>query len=99
MRNITIELTKELYESPIRERNIDKYGEVSNQCICCGRIMNKQEIDNALWIHMNEDWMAVNPDIITDDNIHHLTGAGSQGCFPIGNECAKKMQGFTFRNI
>jgi hypothetical protein len=85
--------TKELYESPIRERNLDKYGEITNQCICCGKPMKEGE---KLYVHMNTDWMAVCP-TIDENECFELTGADSQGCFPIGNDCAKKMLGFTFR--
>ena len=84
--------TKPLYESPIRERNLDKYGESSNQCICCGKPMKKGE---KLYVHMNTNWLAVNPTIDEKDCLQ-MTGAESQGCFPIGNDCAKKMLGFTF---
>lgn len=84
--------TKTLYESPVRERNIDKYGEMTNQCICCGKPMKDGE---KLHVHMNSDWVAVNP-TIPEEKCLELTGAESQGCFPIGNDCAKKMIGFTF---
>lgn len=90
---ITIQLTKELYQSPMRERNLAKYGDDSDNCICCGKKLN---VESALFVHMNTNWVAVNPSIVTDENIIELTGAESQGCFPIGNDCAKKMSGFTF---
>lgn len=86
------DLTKELYESPIRERNIEKYGE--DGCICCAKPMNEGE---SLYVHMNEGWMAVNHEVVTEENCKELTGSNSQGCFPIGNTCAKKMgKEFTF---
>jgi len=84
--------TKTLYESPMKERNIEKYGEIINQCICCGKPMKNGE---KLYVHMNTDWLAVNPSI-DENQCKELTGAESQGCFPIGNDCAKKMIGFTF---
>jgi hypothetical protein len=84
--------TKELYESPNREMNLDKYGHITNQCICCGKPMLKSE---KLYVHMNTNWVAVNP-TIDESKFKELTGAESQGCFPIGNSCAKKMLGFTF---
>lgn len=88
-----LSLTKELYESPIRENNFEKYGHLSEQCICCGKPMKEGE---SLMIHMNTNWLAVNPAIVTVENCLELTGAESQGCFPIGNSCANKMKGFTF---
>lgn len=94
---ITIQLTKELYESPMRERNLDKYGHASNQCICCGKPMSEKDLLEGYFVHMNTDWVAVNPQVVTDDNIIELTGAESQGCFPIGNDCAKKMKGFAYK--
>tara|TARA_R110001632_G_scaffold37319_6_gene94258 strand:+ start:722 stop:1006 length:285 start_codon:yes stop_codon:yes gene_type:complete len=88
------ELTKELYASPIKERNEEKYGHFSNQCICCGKGMKEADIDT--YVHMNENWKAVNMEIVNNENIKELTGAESQGAFPIGKTCAKKMKGFTY---
>lgn len=84
--------TKPLYESPMRERNLEKFGEQGAQCICCGKLMKDGE---KLWVHMNTNWEAVNP-TISEKDCQEMTGAESQGCFPIGNDCAKKMIGFTF---
>lgn len=87
-------LTVPLYEAPSRERNEDKYGhQPGNQCICCMKPMAPGE---CLHVHMNTDWVAVDPDRVTEENCEELTGAGSQGAFAIGNECAKKMKGYTF---
>ena len=86
------QLTKELYVSAQKDVNEEKYGLSSNQCICCGKPMKEGE---KLYVHMNTDWMAVHPSI-KEDQCLELTGAESQGCFPIGNSCAKKMSGFTF---
>lgn len=89
---ITIQLTKAIYESSNRDANLEKYGEHGNQCICCGKIMKEGE---SKMVHMNTDWVAVNPTVVTEENCKELTGADSQGWFPIGNSCAKKMNGFT----
>ena len=86
-------LTKELYESPIRERNIEKHGDMGG-CICCGKPMKEGE---ALHVHMNEDWVAVSNEV-TEENCKELTGHNSQGYFPVGNSCAKKM-GKKFTNL
>lgn len=88
-----LELTIELYESPKKEQNEEKYGLLTDQCICCGKPMKSGE---KLYVHMNTNWMAVNPSLTTE-NCFEYTGAESQGCFPIGNDCAKKMRGFTFK--
>ena len=80
-------LTAELYESPQREKNEERYGDVDNQCICCMKPMKDEE---SKMVHMNTDWKAVE-NSIDEDNCKELTGAESQGSFPIGNSCAKKM--------
>ena len=81
------ELTAELYESPQREKNEDKYGMESEQCICCMKPMKSGEVK---MVHMNTGWVAVHTSV-TEENCEELTGDGSQGSFPIGNSCAKKM--------
>jgi hypothetical protein len=55
------ELTKELYESPIKARNIERDGEHGDMCECCGKRLKNS--DN-LYVHMNEKWMAVNPEYV-----------------------------------
>jgi hypothetical protein len=80
--------THPLYESPTKERNEEKYGVTDkNQCICCMKPMKDGE---TKMVHMNENWLAVSNDV-TEESCKVLTGANSQGSFPIGNSCAKKM--------
>ena len=80
--------THKLYESPSRDQNIKKYGHLAtHQCICC---MKPLKEDHNLCVHMNTRWLAVSNEV-TSDNCEELTGAESQGCFEIGNDCAKKM--------
>jgi len=86
-------VTKELYVSPILQRNLDKYGQSEDQCVCCGKPMKKTDQKH---VHMNTNWLAVHP-TITEEKCLEITGAESQGCFPIGNDCAKKMEGFVFQ--
>lgn len=88
-----MELTKPLYESPQKEANEEKFGLLTNQCICCGKPMKDGE---KLFVHMSTDWVAVHPSIPAEKFSELFDGAESQGCFPIGNDCAKKMKGFTF---
>ena len=83
-----MELTKELYISPMRERNNEKYGDNEYQCVCCQRPI--KDIKSSYWVHMNEGWKALH-NSINEANCFELTGNNSQGCFPIGNDCAKKM--------
>ena len=76
-----------LYESPMKERNIDKFGERADMCECCGKTLLENE---ALMVHMNTRWMAMDNSIKTDlDAEKH--GFETQGYFYIGNSCAKKM--------
>ena len=61
------------------DRNIDKYGECENTCICCGkRIKGK-----VAHVHLYTDGNVVSNDAPEDEN--------SQGCFPIGPQCKKKI--------
>jgi hypothetical protein len=47
-------------------------------------------------VHMNTDWKAVH-NSVDENDYKEKTGADSQGCFNIGNSCAKKMpKGFVF---
>ena len=76
--------TKELYESPMKDRNDDRYGMVSNTCICCGRPTN-----GDYYVHMSTCWVAIQGKYTEDDL--KKEGMESQGLFPIGPSCAKKM--------
>jgi hypothetical protein len=88
--------TMPLYESPVKDRNEDKYGTISEpQCICCMKPI--KNIQNAYTVHMNTDWLAVHPSI-SEEMCAAETGADSQGCFDIGPECAKHMKGFVIKN-
>jgi len=84
------QITKELYVSPMLDSNLDKYGQAEDQCICCGKPM---KANDKKYVHMNTNWLAVHPSI-TDEKCLEMTGAETQGMFPIGNECAKKMKGY-----
>lgn len=88
--------TTELYESPMKEKNEDKYGTISGpQCICCMKPI--KNATTSFSVHMNEDWVVVHPSISEEDCLE-MTGANSQGCFDVGPECAKKMKGFVIKN-
>ena len=83
-----MELTKELYISPMYDRYQEKYGESADNCICCKRPI--KDIDNCYYVHMNEGWKVLRNGV-DETNCLELTGNRSQGCFPIGNDCAKKV--------
>jgi len=73
--------TYEIYESPKKQANEERFGNKSNSCICCGR-----PTADKLFIHASTHWVAVNT---TEDDLSSI-GMESQGAFPIGPECAKK---------
>lgn len=76
-----------------REANsrIHRRGDESNpECKMCGRKMSRKASENAHHVHMTVylDLVPLNADI---ESI-------SQGCFPVGSECAKMLPtGFTKR--
>jgi hypothetical protein len=76
-----IEIPLQDIQSVNYEKNIEQFGDDSNSCICCGkRIKN---YPNCKFIHL-----------LTNGNIVSYSGddiEDSQGFFPIGNDCAKKL--------
>ncbi len=51
-----------------------------DECIICGKPTNINE--KTKWVHITNEFIAVERDYSGDD---------SQGCFPIGNSCCKKL--------
>lgn len=49
-------------------------------CFACGRKLGS----NPFFFEVNSGWMLIDP------NVRHLNNSDSQGCFPVGVECAKK---------
>lgn len=86
-------LTMPVYFSPVRDRNEMKYG--CDGCFCCMRPLLDKE--DCYYVHINIDCEALHPELINEENCEELTGSESLGCFPVGNECAKKMLGFVFK--
>lgn len=85
--NTNLSLEHPLYVSPVKERNIERDGEHSDMCECCGKRMKEGEVK---MVHMNTNWMAMDNSIKTEEDAK-LHGFESQGYFNIGNSCAKKM--------
>jgi hypothetical protein len=80
--------TIDLYESPKREQNEDKFGTLaSNQCICCMKPMKEGE---TKMVHMNTSWQVMPNTIKTTEDAEKF-GFESQGFWEVGNSCAKKM--------
>jgi hypothetical protein len=79
--------TSELYQSPNYEKNEDllKPGH-TERCVCCNKPMKPEQV--KFMVHMTTDWVAVNTE---DLNVVSEKGYQSQGFFPIGSECKKKM--------
>lgn len=61
------------------ESNLKKYGEDSNSCICCGKRLN---LEACRWINLLIDGSIAS---------HDYGGEESQGAFPVGPECSKKI--------
>ena len=78
-----------LYISPAFERNEKRFGNANSNeaCICCARPMKENE---GKLIHMTIFHTALHNSIIEEADATAL-GFYSQGYFPIGNSCAKKM--------
>ena len=73
----TIELSS--IRSSKYDDNIERLGDDSNTCFCCGKHTAKK-----LFVHYTTDDQLVNE---RDEN----KVINSQGFFPIGSECAKKL--------
>jgi hypothetical protein len=89
--------TTELHETKQKENNIERFGDFGDNCICCGKRTN-EDINN-LWVHMSDAWEAIN---VNDNELDEIIESGgyllrTQGFFPIGKTCAKKMRGFVFK--
>jgi hypothetical protein len=66
------------------EENLERYGDRDCTCIVCGKPTNQ-----SLYIECTTDmWIA--PADITEEQLTALD-MESQGCFPIGSDCAKKV--------
>ena len=61
------------------DQHVDKFGYSSNTCEICGR-----RTAEKLFVHMTNDGCLIN---VRDEEFV----ADSQGFFPIGSECAKKL--------
>lgn len=76
-----IEIPLSEVQSPNYEANIDRFGDDSNTCICCGKRI--KTYPKCKFVHL-----------LTSGNIVSFGGddiEDSQGFFPIGNDCAKKL--------
>lgn len=51
-------------------------------CFLCGRPLTEQAVENGYLIHLTTADLLVPEDYV---------GSDSQGCFPVGSECAKRI--------
>ena len=67
------------------QKNVENIGgEFSDTCICCGK-----RTATKILIHLTTCGMVV-PNNVDENDLIKLE-MESQGCFPIGSECAKKL--------
>jgi hypothetical protein len=76
-----IEIPLQEVRSPEYEKNLQKYGDNQDTCICCGRKV--KSFPECKMVHL-----LTNGNIVSypDEDIE-----GSQGFFPVGNDCAKRL--------
>jgi len=65
------------------ENNLERYGDNSDSCICCGRPTSEEFFINTV-----EGPEAIKADV-TEQDLEAL-GLYTQGMFPVGAVCAKK---------
>lgn len=67
-----------------RQRNEQKFNGSKHTDVCfrCGRPLTQKASDNGWWIQMTDSGVLVPKDYSEVD---------SQGCFPLGSECAKNV--------
>lgn len=64
--------------------NIERYGDHSHTCFICGKSTAQRS-----FVHLTTDGFLIPAEFDADDL--HEYDMESQGCFPIGSECAKKL--------
>jgi hypothetical protein len=77
----------EIYESPIKERNENKFGFTAEpQCECCCKPL--KEGSKYFQFHATTNWTAI-PYNTTEEEME-VEGLETQGFFYVGSACAKK---------
>lgn len=73
-------------EPAVRDANAQKFFSstkpYADQCFLCGRPLTAKAVENGSYIHLTTSGFLVERDYEGDD---------SQGCFPVGSECAKRI--------
>jgi len=82
----------EIPESPKREQNLEREGDYSDSCICCGKRTKGKYYFNTV-----EGPDAIKADV-TDEDLKEL-GLHSQGIMYVGPECRKRFpKGYIITN-
>jgi hypothetical protein len=74
----------ELVRSSKYDENIDRYGDHSKTCFFCARPTAQKS-----FVHLSTNGLLVPANIDENDLLKY--DLESQGCFPVGAECAKKI--------
>lgn len=77
-----IEIPMDEVRSPKYDENLERYGESDNSCFICGKRIKNME--KAAWVHYTTKHTIVS---YGGDDIDC-----SQGFFPVGTDCKKKLQ-------
>ncbi len=75
-----IEIDLEEVRSMQYEGNIEIYGDHSNTCFLCGKRI--KDTSKTKWVHYTTKGTIISTNEDVED---------SQGFFPVGNDCAKKL--------
>lgn len=75
-----IEIPLDEVRSEKYEANVDLYGDDVNTCFICGKRI--KGMDNAKHVQ----YLTTGKIVSTDEDVEN-----SQGFFPVGNDCAKKL--------
>jgi len=68
----------------VRETNRERFNgsKHADECFLCGRGLTEKAVENGRFIHLTTDGLLVPQD---------AEGIDSQGAFPVGSECAKRL--------
>ena len=75
-----------------REANSQKFrrsedaGHSPEPCYLCGRPLTTKAVDSGFWVEIGDGGSTVLP------NGHGLGDDETLGCFPVGSECARKVE-------
>lgn len=63
-----------------------------DECFLCGRGLTAKALENGYWVHLLTD------DTLAPAALEWYSAPTSQGAFPVGSECAKRIpRGYKFK--